>query len=222
MMLAATSDGQILIYLAFAIYGVYAWWQEGRKKKEAEELEKRLRENGQLTAGPSEGPVKPIPPARSPAPTGETTEQERLRRFLEALGVPAGAPQQPAPAPPSPRPKPIAPPFQPVSRPAYQPPPVVVRPAVSPARPVLRPVVEPEPRESMRPGYGGALSEVEEKVKTFEEAAALPSRLRPVAPPEQLVALALATADVRVLMRSPHTLRAAIVLREILGPPPGL
>jgi hypothetical protein len=103
----------------------------------------------------------------------------------------------------------------PVRRPVYQTPPVVVRPVK------VFPVPERAPRESALPGMGGPLVEVEDRMKTFEEQAALPTRLRPVVTaPERKVAIV--KTDVRKLMRSPETLRAAILVREILGPPPGL
>lgn len=219
---------KILGGIAAAIYGVYTWWQESKKKKEAEELEKRIRENGQRGGGQSAQPSSEAtlrPPSQS-APArgaGEISEQERLRKFLEALGVPSGAPPQP-------QPRPVQPPPQPVSRPVLVPQPAPMRPVYQPPAPVLtRPVVPParlvpppKPRESLAPGMGGPLDEVEEKVVEFRKAASV---MVPMSDPEVVAprrAAVTMPADLREVMRSRETLRAAIVAREILGPPPGL
>jgi len=216
-----------LIYLAFAIYGVFAWWQENKKKKEAEELEKRVRENGPrgVDSPPSsEATLRPPSQSAPPRGSGEISEQERLRKFLEALGVPSGAPPQS-------QPRPVQPPPQPVPRPMLGPQPTPVRPVYQPPVPVLtRPVVSPtrlvppptKPRESFAPGQGGPLDEVEEEVVQFRKAASMMVPMSDPEVPAPRRAAVTMPADLREMMRSPQTLRAAIVAREILGPPPGL
>ena len=88
-MLAAI-DGQILFLVIAAIIGVINWISEKRKeKKQAEQPEAE-------------------PNTTADRSTRES-EEERLRRFMEALGVPQGTtrpPPRPAPLQPAPPPLP--------------------------------------------------------------------------------------------------------------------
>jgi len=153
-----------------------------------------------MAAGGADNESKPSPPneqSRSPSPL---SEQERVRRFLEALGAPPGM-QLPAPPPPvvtqtprrlrqrkweQPLPPlttfPLPPPVA-VEIPESAPPPLLAAP------PPLPPLVVPVPQ----------------------------SRRAPVVRPVPSVVRPLGE-----MLRSRGAVRQAIVLREILGPPRGL
>ena len=89
MILAVNIPNNLIFLIVFAAVGVVNWWLERRKKQSGSEG--------------SQSPPRPQPRAGGPAPGGES-EQERLRRFLEALGVPQQPGQTPPPAQPQPRP----------------------------------------------------------------------------------------------------------------------
>ena len=136
----------------------------------------------------------------------EETDQERIRKFLEALGQPAT----------SKPPEPVAP------RPTYQ------RPAVLPEAPPL-------PREIRLPGQIPPTRTAKTFRPKIAEAPKFevqerPPPLEPV-PALQTAAEAYATAtrpvdkpsegkvDIAAMLRSTSGLRNAIILREIFGPP---
>lgn len=114
--------------IAAAAYGVFAWYSERKQKKALEEEEARNRAEGKK----SQTPLRP-------ESTGETSEEERMRKFLEALGVPSGSP-----------------PLRPTTPPASlkpTPPAAQVPVPQKPASPTLapRPVAMPIPRPMQRP-----------------------------------------------------------------------
>lgn len=219
MILAAgKSDFEIILYIAAAVWGVISWV---RQKK-----------------GETDTPVEPGPPRQPPAPRpvqqGES-EQERMRRFLEALGVPQG--QQPSP--------PIIP--APVQRPKPAPAPVQQRPAPQP-RPVQRPqttqtVRQPAPRpvvaEPEEMQLAGRLEEpataVENVGKAFDAMAGGVVVSQIEVPTQNTEVTARGVVDgtqhtsptavsgkaIHAMLRSPDSLRTALVIREILGPPRG-
>jgi hypothetical protein len=215
-MLAASVDQQIIFAIAAAAYGVFVWWNDRRKKKESDELEKRIQEN--QTAGDANAPTA--------TPPQDASEQDRLRRFLEALGVPGGQP--PPPARPAPPPKPVqpAPAPRPLFQPAPPPPPVIPRPVyTSPRtiRPAPKPLVvyspEPEPMESREAGHLETASAEMQRAAHYK-ATELPKTTAPATVTRR--AQTLADIGLRESLRSPESLRAAILVREILGPPKGL
>ncbi len=229
----AMIDGQIIFAIGAAIYGVYTWWAEGKKKKEQAELEKRIQENNRKAVERGEVPApRPVTPA---APAGETSEQERLRRFLEALGVPTGTPPPPQPVRPAPQPQPAAPPRAipaprtaapvPVPRPMYQPAPVV-RPIPAPVRPKPQPALVPasEPRDLVRAAVSDPTTAHEQMVERFDRMGkgvdSGHAEAGPVASVRQVLPAAI--AGLRDALRSPESLRAAMIAKEILGPPVGL
>jgi hypothetical protein len=149
---------------------------------------------------------------RSPSPSqmsrplsGDTdeTDEQRIRKFLEALGQPTT----------SKPPAPIAP------RPTYQRPTVLphVPPLPSPLPPLKTrpPESEPDwrlPREIVREGPPP------EPVPVIKTAAAEEYEIA-----TQLISKsAEAKVDVAILLRSTSGLRDAIILREIFGPPRSL
>jgi hypothetical protein len=83
--LAASNGGQYVFLIVFAIVGVVNWWMEKQKQKKNESQ--------------SAPPPRSAPERMDATGGGDPSEQERLRRFLEALGVPQ-QPQQPRQAQP--------------------------------------------------------------------------------------------------------------------------
>ncbi len=223
--LAAFDGGAIFFFIMIAVAGFINWLGEQKKKKAAEDAARR----------PGTAPERP----NRPIPTGES-EEERLRRFLEALGVPGDAPRPAPPRPQQPAPVPV--------------PRAILRPAPKPAprhpAPVVRPVQprvfqdEPEPAESRDPGrleepasaiesIAGQFAAMEKGVQLSaldaipEARTARTAQMAPVqavfdseqAPVRQGAGQA---AAVRGMLRTAEDLRKAFILREILGPPPGL
>lgn len=198
------------------------------------------------------------PPGRDASPAPEAgEEEERMRRFMDAVGLPPGSPPpplvQPRPAaanpldlpqiqPPSPR-QPIPPGRL---RPAQFPPgsPLVPRSAAQPApvpspHPAPRPVTRPE-RALLGEPLRGLHAPAEPAPVVLADPTALPTPealisgrhvtpaiLRPQqaaaapakAPPP---AASLLAHSLLTRLRDPVTLREAVILREILGPPKGL
>src|SRR6187399_2554449 len=100
-------NDQLLYLIAAAAYGVFAWWTNRRKGGELDQGDgEGIPRNDAPparndTPPPRDTPVQPSSPIPAPRqPQQADSEQERLRRFLEALGVPAGAQQPPRPAQP--------------------------------------------------------------------------------------------------------------------------
>lgn len=181
---------------------------------------------------------EPEPPRPQPTfePDPEISDQERIRRFLEALGQPTSA----APPPPV-KPRPAA---------QYQPAPGLERARTIRPRGILNPVPPlttvppPLPRKIQVPRQMTKLPETETP-RTFqptrppvEEYTVQETAAAPAPPPPPLATPADAYAAMTkpvsptttvpakplfsVLLGKPEALRQAIVLREILGPPRAL
>jgi len=155
------------------------------------------------------------PPTASPDRTVESDE-ERIRKFLEALGQPAGS--QPPP--------PVA------HRPAYQKPVVLphVGPFGSPLPPLTtRPPDLPEETTQSEPvaqplrRRKTITPKVLEETFDVHEVAVSPA---PAAAMKSLAKAKTATAssetNIATLLRSSSGLRNAIILREVFGPPRSL
>ncbi|MEO8438804.1 MAG: hypothetical protein ABI540_01155 [Spartobacteria bacterium] len=143
-------------------------------------------------------------PQRPPA----QSEEERVRRFLEALGMPAGT--QP---PPLVRPRRVV---TPAPRPAS------VKPKRNWAQPLPPLVTTPEEQ----PPFSTALPPqpvVEVQLETPPEIIIPPPLPRPVvARSSALPSSPVPRGSLGALLRSRESVRNAIVLREVLGPPRGL
>ncbi len=199
-----------LFLILVAVVGVIRWVLQAAENKRNAEGQKR-------------GPVLPTGSSSSPAPkraAAPQSEEERMRKFFEALGVPTAGTPPPRVPPRSVTPK-VAPQkrkFLPVdpfpvpsarlNQPAPPLPPVVVAPplASSGRVPALPPPPLPTPATTVfraSPGLPAPAAEFEvheiELDRTEKETAGLES-----------LASRLAT---------PQGLREAIVLREIFGPP---
>jgi hypothetical protein len=159
---------------------------------------------------------KPSPPSpnkpiqRAPP----ESEEERVRRFLEALGVPTGSPPPPLVRPRTITPRPVAggPPPKKIKRSWAQPlPPLVTTPEE-----VLPPPVVPEPVfVEMPPAPVAALPS-----PPPAEVSLPSSSKRPIAKPK--LARAFPGSSLGSILRSREQIRQAIILREVLGPPKGL
>lgn len=184
MILAAKSEFELLLYVGAAIWAVISWVRN---------------KSGEQTEQP---PVEPGPRPVQQA----TSEEERLRKFLEVLGVPK-TPQMPQPRRPVPQ--------RPAKRLAPQP---VVR--------KRAPIVEPEEM-----ALAGRLEEPAAAVEQVGAAFDTMSKgmvIQPIAELERraeadgtqhIQPKAVTGNSIRDILRSPDSLRSALVLREILGPP---
>jgi hypothetical protein len=176
---------------------------------------KRTREGGGRSPSPPQAPRVPRPPVE--------TEEERMRKFLEALGQPTTSKPPP----------PVAP------RPTYQKP--VVFPRVpSPMKSPLPPLTTrpPElPREIRLPGQIPVTKEAKiftpqtAEPPVFEVQAGPPLEPLPIpktaaeayaAATKPLVQTADGKFNLATLLSSTSGLREAIILREIFGPPRSL
>jgi hypothetical protein len=147
-------------------------------------------------------------PPETPRPTSgrtDDTDEDRIRKFLEALGQPAT----------SKPPEPVAP------RPTYQKPLVVQRVEPRSVRPTI---LSPLPPLTTRPP--------ESRLLTEQQALRQPPPLAPITGDEVTAAFQPATAqpiskpeakiDIPKLLKTTSGLRDAIILREIFGPPRSL
>ena len=214
-MIAAIEVNLIVVLIAAAV-GIVNYFVDQKKKNDGNQL-----------------PPDPASPEKRPVVTNRQSEEERLRKFLEALGVPTAPPppsrphqQNPAPVSAQ-RPHGLEP--QPQRPPVYQRP-QRTAPVQSPRPGVPDPVLQKkqEPKRLLEP-IG-----VVEQTRGFD-AHAMPVNL---AFPETRIVERHATEaksadgsfeistpsaqDIFKALQSPQNLRTLILLREILGPPPGL
>ena len=218
MILAANIPGNLIFLIVFAAVGVVNWWLERKKKQ----------------AGPDESQPLSRPQPRTGGPTsGGESEQERLRRFLEALGVPQqpgqSQPRPVQPIAPAPAPRPIARQVEPAKRAHIPEPrriPASTRPAVLARK--RTPIPQPEPMQ-----YAGRLEEpataVEGVSSEFQhmtmEQLGVPAHLAGTAAvPATLIrnAAAPVVESLRLALRTPADLRTAFVTMELLGKPRGM
>ena len=164
--------------------------------------------------------ISPPPSPRAPAPTDE----ERIRKFLDALGQPAGT----KPPPPI------------TQRPTYQKP--IVLPRVPTFGSPLPPLTTKPPALPRRIKLPGQITQPPYEEKTFkpqpgettfevrETSTAPPEPPPPMTTPAEAYAVATRSkpaparseSNLIALLRSPSGLRNAIVLREVFGPPRGM
>ena len=171
-----------------------------------------------LATKAGEAKKRPLKSDQRPTPTPQVSQpirrasvesdQERIRKFLEALGQPTTA----KPPPPIvPRtdvpPRPVAP---------VQPPPIPT------ARNVLtrrkKQIVAPTKFPAPAPTF-----EHHETPSAHELPASIMSPVEPYAiDTESKIKVTRTGTDIATLLRSPRGLRSAIILREIFGPPRSL
>jgi hypothetical protein len=159
---------------------------------------------------------KPIP--RAP----KESDEERVRKFLEALGQPsASRPPPPVAQRPTYRKPLVLPRVRPLGSPL---PPLVTRPPDLPSEFEVHREPIPIPAEQPR-----AAQRSTEPVFQVHESAAptAPSSTEPAATTHEIrtqpqIAASASNINVATLLRSPMGLRGAVIAREILGPPRGL
>jgi hypothetical protein len=214
-------DQNLIFIIIAAIVGI--WRLIARI---SEESKKRSQRPPQLPRAPG----RPRPEYTEPVQrTQPKTDADRIREFLEALGQPAGT----APPPKvEPRrqipPRPLAPVQPPASMRPFRKPEfrtwkeqmkeiVVVQQPTEPVPPKIKRVVIPSappavPAEANEPGAWIAQ----------ELAETAPATTKMAVPSDQPVARATVETLWKQNLRSPDSLRTAIILREIFGPPRGL
>ena len=222
MILAVNIPSNLIFLIVFAAVGVVNWWLERKKKQSGSDEQ--------------QSPPRPQPRAGGPAPGGES-EQERLRRFLEALGVPQ-QPGQTQPRPvrqitPAPAPRAITKPVEPARR-AHIPEPRRISPAPRPAEPQRpQPRKRPPIHEVEQMQRAGRLEEpassIEGVSSEFQhmtmEQLGVPAHLAETpATPATLVRNAAEPVieSLRLALRTRTDLRTAFVTMELLGKPRGL
>ena len=211
----------IFFLVLVLVVGLVRWLVQVAENKKNAEAAKR--------AGNAETPNAPPTFSRPPA----ETEEERIRRFMEALGVPtSSAPPpkvQPQPAEPKqtqPKRKfmPVDPFPVPRSARAEQRPPVVV--AAPPPPPLPPPVVlppplprreTPAPAEPLRPvTTSGDFFEVQDiDAAAAEDMRGAAGRSQPGRSPQP----AMPEGGIAARLATSQGLRDAIIAREIFGPP---
>jgi len=168
------------------------------------------------TTKPAPQMVKPIP--RAPI----ESDEERIRKFLEALGQPSASRPPPPVAQRPPYRKPLVlPRVPPLGSPL---PPLVTRPPDMPREIQIPPSVALPPAQpkQTRPPLGEVIFAVHETgappepIPGLTRATVLEDRTQPQ------IAASARNIDVATLLRSPMGLRGAVIVREILGPPRGL
>jgi hypothetical protein len=131
----------------------------------------------------------------------EETEEERVRKFMKALGVPpTQTPPRRVPPPAVQKTRDVPVPRRAPAKPAYVP---KIVPLPQPVKAAVAPATEP---------MSAQMAAVEEAYKAgteFKAVAAVPL-------PE------IKGMDVRALLKSPDSIRTAVILRELLGPPRSL
>jgi len=157
------------------------------------------------------------------------SEEERMRRFLEALGIPADGVEEsrrqtPPPLRPAQRREPSVKPVPPIvvtSSPPRRVPPVTHRPAPAPAAPKVEPPsqLQPPTLEVQLPAL--QTPEAPEFQTATSQISAIPGESA-----HAHAATGQSEPSSRELwreaLRSPEGLRSAFILREILGTPRGL
>ena len=225
MILLAATEGNLVFLIVAAIVGVINWLMEKNKKASG--------------SGPTQAPPAP---RQTPANPG-SDEQERLRRFMESLGVPQ-PPQRPAQAQ---RPHPVA---HPTAKPAQQIPQRVAQPikgrmpssraTAQTSAKVIRPpkrIVLQEQDEFARAGRIEAAASSIEKISGEFESMNVRVTMDPLTTPDRPAHLGIGNAGttsvlerdgspiaakLRKLLHNPTDLRAAFVAMEVLGTPRGL
>jgi hypothetical protein len=182
---------------------------------------------------------RPPQPPRPPGPRPEytqpvqrtqpKTDAERIREFLEALGQPSGTAPPPKVQPRTQIPsRPLAPVQPPASMRPFRKPEfrtwkeqvkeivVLQEPTKpTPARRVVVPSVPPAvPAEANEPGAWIAQEEAQVSVSQKKDVTSRVSAPPTLAPSAETLW--------KQILRSPDSLRTAIILREIFGPPRGL
>ncbi len=214
----AAGGGDYLFLVVMLVFGLINWL--AGKAKEAKDAKAPPRP-------PLTGTVRP--PRSASRPESADPEAERMRRFMEALGIPPdeapATPLPPAPRPSAPRPAPVSVPLAP--RPLAPPPLPVPEHSLDEADTTTEPVERihiPELQTPKLPEFETISSRVVadstgDFVTVTGETSAIPGVSRVAEVPAHLRDFGLGVGTVRAALASRANIRTALVLREILGPP---
>jgi hypothetical protein len=165
------------------------------------------------------------PPTRTTKPIQRApveSDEQRVRKFLEALGQPpASRPPPPVAQRPTYRKPLVLPRVPPLGSPL---PPLVTRPPDMPREIQIPPSVASLPAQpkQTRPPLGEVIFAVHETGAPPEPIPGLTRATVPEDRTQPQIAASARNIDVATLLRSPMGLRGAVIVREILGPPRGL
>ncbi|MFL6521623.1 MAG: hypothetical protein ACJ8NS_15505 [Chthoniobacterales bacterium] len=166
-----------------------------------------LMSKAKQTQNPQAPSAPPPPPPSRPIPRGSDsqTEEERIRKFLEALGQPPGT----TPPKVTPRPREVRPKiFQQLPPLTTAPPPLVAAPTTRRPMPPPLPVDDKTWKTPAGPEPGFEVHDVARGAASGSS--------------PEIRRTARVSFDPRIKLGSPTDLRTAIVLREIFGPPRSL
>jgi hypothetical protein len=205
-MILASGEGQLFFLVIMAVIGLINW------------------ASGKLKEGnkPPQKPGQPGGATRPNRPASGESEDERMRRFLEALGVPTDERPSPPQRPAEQRP----------ARPAAPPP-------LKTARRQPRQPASPPPLQTQR----RAPAPEEPMIVTQAEKVVLPDLAVPAVPEFETITSRVSAVPsepgfpraeagrthgpsigdtLRAALASPQQLRSAFILAEVFGTPPGL
>lgn len=209
-------DQNIILVIVAAIIGISRLVARIAQNSREQSERRRRQTQSQQQQQPQQQPKSPPPIFTRPK-----TDEERVREFLEALGAPAGTTPPPKIQPRTdipPRPvAPVSPP--PLARPFS---PVLLKPITEKVRKVFTP---PPPISTATPSASRETAEpgdwLREEAKV-EAAAAKFERAARESAEDRAGSSDLAGLNWKEALRSRESVRAALVMREILGPPRAL
>jgi hypothetical protein len=198
----------LLFLLLLVVAGLFQLLGRAARKGSTDETKR--------TSGPPPRMPKPIP--RAP----KESDEERVRKLLEALGQPsASRPPPPVAQRPIYRKPLVLPHVPPLGSPL---PPLVTRPPDMPEEIQIPPFIVSPPAQpkQTRPPLGEVMFAVHETGAPPEPIPGLIGATVPEDRTQPQIAASGRNIDVATLLRSQMGLRGAVIVREILGPPRGL
>ena len=207
MISLAAGGGDFVFLAVMLVFGLLNWLAKKGKEEQPKAPAKASR-----------------PPRPAPSAPGETSEEERMRRFLEALGVPSDAPPPPVAVPPSLPPRPPRAQPRPIPQPKPRPAPVHSLDEADAPTEAYANLHLPELRTPEMPAFETVSSRVSADddgayVTVSGAVSAVPgsTRLADLKPADRETGPAVLA--IRAALHSRADLRTALILREILGPP---
>ncbi len=210
-MILASGEGQLVFLVVMAVLGLINWIAN------------------RASPGDKKAPQDPSQPGAAPASprrANPESEEERMRRFLEALGLPGES--QPAPPRPAPKPRPAVRPVPPI---VYQPTAPLPQKRPSAPPPLVPQAHRPRSLDEL-PAPASRVEQIalaELKTPSLPEFETLSSRVSalpadfPAAHDEAARPSGPTMGDtLQAALASPRQLRSAFILSEIFGTPPGL
>ena len=166
---------------------------------------------------------KPLPRTTKPIPRAPVeSDEQRVRKFLEALGQSAASqPPPPVARRPTYRKPLVLPHMPPFGSPL---PPLVTRPPDMPQEIQIPPLVAPPPAQPQqpRPPLDEVIFAVHETGAPAEPVPGLTSATEREDRTQLQITASRSSIDMAALLRSTSGLRGAVIVREILGPPRAL